>query len=388
MMDEEAAEDSPFASFGSQPAHPGARFFTRHATCLPRLEHSSSLFNPSSPESDDGGFGVLGKMDKKPPILSKPAMNARIAVAKPPRLPFPTSKSGGGISHWNQRGNSIPAPSFKPLVKPTLKIAASGLEDFSRNVAGSSNSFPIKKRDRSHEMDVDTQEIVASPARSRSTSSAVGLTAEPLVQSLPRITPAIVDSPPLEKIRKTMDLDCAESGPEHLLPCFQKCSDALKRITPETLADVLDGKYAGHLEDFLIIDCRYPFEYAGGHIRGARNVNTTGVLEAFFFPVPMQQPRVVVFHCEFSIQRAPMMGLHLRNHDRNTNMSTYPHLDYPHVYILEGGYKGFFSKFQNHCSPSGYTPMNDPMYSEELRKYTQMHKKEFKRCYSTGFLRT
>lgn len=32
----------------------------------------------------------------------------------------------------------------------------------------------------------------------------------------------------------------------------------------------------------------------------------------------------------------------LRKHDRDSNKDCYPHLHYPELYILEGGYKNFY----------------------------------------------
>lgn len=36
----------------------------------------------------------------------------------------------------------------------------------------------------------------------------------------------------------------------------------------------------------------------------------------------------------------------LRSKDRETNQTCYPKLDYPEIYILDGGYKAFYEKFQ------------------------------------------
>ncbi|KAH3785039.1 hypothetical protein DPMN_163122 [Dreissena polymorpha] len=33
---------------------------------------------------------------------------------------------------------------------------------------------------------------------------------------------------------------------------------------------------------------------------------------------------------------------HLRSEDRDMNSDVYPHLHFPEVYLLEGGYKAFF----------------------------------------------
>lgn len=33
------------------------------------------------------------------------------------------------------------------------------------------------------------------------------------------------------------------------------------------MASVLNGKFANLIKEFVIIDCRYPYEYEGGHIK-------------------------------------------------------------------------------------------------------------------------
>ena len=41
----------------------------------------------------------------------------------------------------------------------------------------------------------------------------------------------------------------------------------LHNITPETLSSLLENGYQDVVKSFRIIDCRYPYEYAGGHIK-------------------------------------------------------------------------------------------------------------------------
>lgn len=48
---------------------------------------------------------------------------------------------------------------------------------------------------------------------------------------------------------------------------------------------------------------------------------------------------ILIFHCEFSAQRAPTMYDNFRRADRLSNQ--YPHLHYPEMYILEKGYCNF-----------------------------------------------
>jgi M-phase inducer tyrosine phosphatase len=77
---------------------------------------------------------------------------------------------------------------------------------------------------------------------------------------------------------------------------------------------------------YHIIDCRFEYEYSGGHIAGAINVNNTNAIENMLLkpgvgmyangealPSPSRsgegegKPTVVIFHCEFSNKRAPAM---------------------------------------------------------------------------------
>jgi M-phase inducer tyrosine phosphatase len=121
---------------------------------------------------------------------------------------------------------------------------------------------------------------------------------------------------------------------------------------------LLDGNYVDQCDEFHIIDCRFPYEYDGGHIASAQNIYTTNDLEALFFTgqlLPRDKKVVIVLHCEYSAQRAPRMYVilathvrakHMRNYDRSLNANRYPNLYYPHVYVLEGGYRKFFELYK------------------------------------------
>lgn len=131
---------------------------------------------------------------------------------------------------------------------------------------------------------------------------------------------------------------------------------------------------------FLIIDCRFEYEYKGGHIRDAINIIKPDDLDEVLiknrhllckeeslqcikqdWKQALQQsrlrpgwmledqskfePPILVFHCEFSQKRGPRALRALRNLDRTLNSANWPTLSYPEVYILENGYKNFHSKF-------------------------------------------
>ena len=138
---------------------------------------------------------------------------------------------------------------------------------------------------------------------------------------------------------------------------------------PRQLATRLAGPAApggGDAEQcqMIIYDCRYPYEYDGGHILGAVNLDVTTAeesLHSVYFE-KMGAPRVcrnvvIVFHCEFSRRRGPMAYHAFRNLDRQFNHArrNYPHLCYPEIYLLHGGYKAFFAKF-----PVGPVRARDP----------------------------
>lgn len=142
---------------------------------------------------------------------------------------------------------------------------------------------------------------------------------------------------------------------------------------------------------FLVIDCRYAYEHKGtvlnslqssnliligGHIKGAINITDPLVLERLlvnnhallykesyikslkenfesvlnsFVTIKnyeneptLSSPPIIIFHCEFSIERGPRMLNHLRKIDRDLNMHRYPVLNYPEIYLLGDGYSKFY----------------------------------------------
>ncbi|KAK4058786.1 m-phase inducer phosphatase [Microbotryomycetes sp. JL221] len=155
------------------------------------------------------------------------------------------------------------------------------------------------------------------------------------------------------------------------LPCFGVKEDGLMRISAATLNDVQSGMYSSLFARYLVIDCRFAYEYQGGHIDGAINLSELEAVEAALLNInePPQpctsesaQPQgktVLIFHCEFSAKRAPTTAKHLRNSDRHKNHAVYPNIHYPEVYVLQGGYAEFFKSFPERCT-GGYLAMDDP----------------------------
>lgn len=69
---------------------------------------------------------------------------------------------------------------------------------------------------------------------------------------------------------------------------------------------------------YIIIDCRFDYEYQAGHIKGAINIdNQMALANSFIHDVHnlrkmMLTRTILIFHCEFSEKRAPNMWRSLR----------------------------------------------------------------------------
>jgi M-phase inducer tyrosine phosphatase len=90
---------------------------------------------------------------------------------------------------------------------------------------------------------------------------------------------------------------------------------------------MLSGRYDGDIRKYHILDCRFDYEYAGGHIAGAINVKNMDSLDELLLlenagvysagdkmPKPSRsgeldsgEQTVLIFHCEFSAKRAPTL---------------------------------------------------------------------------------
>lgn len=104
----------------------------------------------------------------------------------------------------------------------------------------------------------------------------------------------------------------------------------LKSITAATMAGLMRGTFEATVATFKIVDCRYPYEFEGGHIRGAKNLYTPdqilaelncemteakkeeGAIEQNEEEEKQLQKQTVkrhilVFHCEFSSERGPKL---------------------------------------------------------------------------------
>ncbi|KAI6213399.1 M-phase inducer phosphatase [Aphelenchoides besseyi] len=158
---------------------------------------------------------------------------------------------------------------------------------------------------------------------------------------------------------------------------------AFRSIDGNTLAALVNSLTIEQFEEkFVLVDCRYPFEYDGGHVKNSINVFDPELIVSMFYPTSkdlfdQMKTKIPIFYCEFSQKRGPQMARRLRKCDREHNESNYPHLDYPEIYVLDHGYRKFFNNEKLHdlCEPRHYVPMLQPAFSTQLKMYHQ-HKRK------------
>uniref|UniRef100_A0A2I3G958 protein-tyrosine-phosphatase n=1 Tax=Nomascus leucogenys TaxID=61853 RepID=A0A2I3G958_NOMLE len=121
----------------------------------------------------------------------------------------------------------------------------------------------------------------------------------------------------------------------------------VKYISPETMVALLTGKFSNIVDKFVIVDCRYPYEYEDGHIKTAVNLPLERDAKSFLLqspitPCSLDKRVILIFHCEFSSERGPRMCRFIRERDH-----AHP----------------------NFCEPQDYRPMNHEAFKDELKTF-------------------
>lgn len=334
--------------------------------------------NPSTSTSNNNNFIIEGLTD----ILYSSYQRRR-------SLKFDNSSYNSGITktkstNFTNLGNCVSSPFMDDL----------GFLSHSANTSNSSNNFDVvissgdMKKNHQSLIIFENEELGSDENNNVLMSSPMKTKNVPLKPCSIRKSQMhwnrMVTSPTLRRSFSEscsmMTAQVSENGLIHHLPCFDSPHDAIKRISPDTLVEVLEGRYGGIYDRLFVIDCRYPYEYEGGHLPSAINVNTPEVIEELLMESP-QPNTLIVFHCEFSSERAPRMALHVRNMDRQLNKANYPNLFYPEMYILDGGYKNFWQQHPQRCDPpNAYLPMRNPQFRDQLR-----HHQKMKHAFKSGF---
>jgi rhodanese-related sulfurtransferase len=145
-------------------------------------------------------------------------------------------------------------------------------------------------------------------------------------------------------------------------------SDPFPELSPTDFQILLENPSSSGVDGVLVIDARFEYEYTGGHVRDALNVRSGAQMELVYFQF-MQCNFAVVFHCELSHDRAPALMAAFRQYDRMVHIDQYPALAYPHIFLLQGGYRRFYAELPQLCV-DGYVPMRSPPFVEngQLRK--------------------
>lgn len=157
----------------------------------------------------------------------------------------------------------------------------------------------------------------------------------------------------------TPGLDNIRRPPSIEVPCFvpDNRPGQFPHIDSTTLLELLGGRFTAKFDDVIVVDCRFKYEFDGGHIDGAVNCSDTDrLMDLFEFP---KTRAALILHCEYSTYRAPAMAKSVRQMDRKINIHTYPDLTYPDVYILNGGYNAFFHQKKSSCTPQNYVRMSE-----------------------------
>lgn len=160
--------------------------------------------------------------------------------------------------------------------------------------------------------------------------------------------------------------------------------DGVVVISPNTAADILNNKFIDSYDKVLIIDTRYPYEYEAGHILDAINIYDPSELQSLLFSESLDESlstkTLVILYCEYSEKRSKEMIKYMHQIDRDVyNKCKYPHLSYPELYLLQGGYHKFIKSKLEYCCPQCYVPMNSEQHKNEKDKYCQELRRSWKK---------
>jgi M-phase inducer tyrosine phosphatase len=115
------------------------------------------------------------------------------------------------------------------------------------------------------------------------------------------------------------------------------------RITAEVFCKWYDNHPT--FTRLLVIDCRTPREYDGGHIKGAIRCHPFMESIPELYQKEYQPDTLYIFHCEFSAFRAPAaIREFIQSHaaakrDRKQL----------HCFVLDGGFSEFYAPHKEYC---------------------------------------
>jgi len=139
---------------------------------------------------------------------------------------------------------------------------------------------------------------------------------------------------------------------------FPPCPEApFSVISAATLHEWITDPMSFPYSSLHIADIRFPYEHAGGCIRGSTRIATMKRLIELYDKT-RDKNGGFVFHCEYSHDRSPQMLEAFREYDRRVHRDDWPALSCPNVFLLKGGYKEFYKLYPGDCI-GGYVGMRD-----------------------------
>ncbi|NXA81928.1 MPIP1 phosphatase, partial [Thryothorus ludovicianus] len=365
-------------------------------------ENESFQFKkPTKPASRGfrDGRGVPGARQNSPPAqlpmgetASGEQENCRAAFLQQHSLPSSESEDDDGflemlddqdLKNDEEMPSDVSSLWTAPLVMRRVDSRAKRCRLF-----GSSSMSSVAGRSTQKRMERSQEENSPGKSKKRkslpgtSEDSTVGASASSLWQGIAEgrcraglCLKLVRTQPSTAEIESILDSDqrdlIGDFSKSYLFDTVDGKHQDLKYIDSEMIVSVLTGKFESFIKQCVIIDCRYPYEYEGGHIKGAINLHMEEEVQNFLLKKPIQPSEnkrvIVVFHCEFSSERGPRMCRFVREQDRLSN--EYPNLHYPELYVLKGGYKDFFSRCQSFCEPQSYRPMHHEDFKEDLKRF-------------------
>ena len=369
--------------------------------CLKKRRHSKSFHVQAPPPKIIAKYAAAGSGDQgtdSSGIGARPsglrsvscdlglvAKDKDFVVPSPPKH-FRQQRSLFGPSDCSPGGGGGGSEGFQLNVPPLIRATSPILKQKFRRSKGSRR----RNRDRSASplLNVTTLPERFKPLRPSAMDDA------PFDSNANLSHPGNIDVCGLsdEKDRGGSETPIPDMDADHSLLPTVDTDDGyqLKQISCDTLARLLKGGFSSTVKKYVIVDCRFEYEYKGGHIRGALNlVRPEAAVEVFFKNSNYDENTCILFHCEFSSHRAPKLMKAVRSLDRKIHEEEYPKLYYPQLYLIEGGYKQFFHKHPAFCEPRGYVAMVDDSYSDLCRSTSTMVRMSWKRhkSFDTSMLR-
>jgi len=162
-----------------------------------------------------------------------------------------------------------------------------------------------------------------------------------------------LDCPPLE-----------QTDHRYPIPVLSCSGSGLPRISASTFAKILRLEYEIYFTEVIVLDGRFPYEFHGGHVLGSTNLLHRNQLVTLY-EKHLGQTVCIVIHCELSVNRGPKWGSIFRQIDREQNLKEQrtDKLNYPNVFILDGGYAAFYREYPD-LTTGGYRSISGGLSDE------------------------